>query len=56
MFFIISLVELFFFLMVLGNILWVVYEINKWFFEYKKFNFVNKLDFGILLESVKYFV
>lgn len=44
---VISLVELIFSLTAPGNTLRAANEINKWFPEYKNFNFLNKLDLGI---------
>ncbi|BDP94686.1 hypothetical protein EfmGK941_16910 [Enterococcus faecium] len=44
---IISLAELIFSLTTPGNALRAAHEINKWFPEYKNFNFLNKLDLGI---------
>lgn len=44
---IISLAELIFSLTTPGNALRAVHEINRWFPEYKNFNFLNKLDLGI---------
>ncbi|HDV0786717.1 TPA: hypothetical protein RHJ67_002201, partial [Enterococcus faecalis] len=41
------LVELIFSLTAPGNTLRAANEINKWFPEYKNFNFLNKLDLGI---------
>lgn len=43
----ISLAELIFSLTTPGNALRATHEINKWFPEYKDFNFLNKLDLGI---------